>query len=322
MAAFYVTTPIYYVNDRPHIGTAYSTIVNHEFGHWMNDRYGTGNGGDGMGEGNADTWSEYIYDTPIIGQDFCGTGCSLRSGNNNRQFCGDCCGGCYGEVHTDGEVWMGAAWKVRARLEASNGQATGAMIANGLFLGWMNGYNQPTIRSIIETQWLTLDDNDGNINNGTPHFNDIDLAFRAQGFPGHTISCPAPSNYCVSSPNSVGPGATMSYSGTNDISNNNFVLAAYGAPPNKSGIFFYGQGQTNVPFGNGRRCVATPFYRLPLITSNAFGDFQFNLDLNSLPPGGQISSGQTWNFQCYYRDPAAGGALFTATDGLSVPWCQ
>jgi methionyl-tRNA synthetase len=27
MSAFYVTTPIYYVNDRPHIGTAYSTIV-------------------------------------------------------------------------------------------------------------------------------------------------------------------------------------------------------------------------------------------------------------------------------------------------------
>jgi methionyl-tRNA synthetase len=27
MAAFYVTTPIYYVNDRPHIGTAYSTIA-------------------------------------------------------------------------------------------------------------------------------------------------------------------------------------------------------------------------------------------------------------------------------------------------------
>ncbi len=27
MSAFYVTTPIYYVNDRPHIGTAYSTIA-------------------------------------------------------------------------------------------------------------------------------------------------------------------------------------------------------------------------------------------------------------------------------------------------------
>ena len=27
MKPFYVTTPIYYVNDRPHIGTAYSTIA-------------------------------------------------------------------------------------------------------------------------------------------------------------------------------------------------------------------------------------------------------------------------------------------------------
>ena len=27
MTAFYLTTPIYYVNDRPHLGHAYSTIV-------------------------------------------------------------------------------------------------------------------------------------------------------------------------------------------------------------------------------------------------------------------------------------------------------
>ena len=33
------------------VNTCYSTVVNHEFGHWMNDLYGTGNGPDGMGEG-------------------------------------------------------------------------------------------------------------------------------------------------------------------------------------------------------------------------------------------------------------------------------
>jgi hypothetical protein len=186
----------------------------------------------------------------------------------------------------------------------------------------MNGYNQTQIRSVIETQWMTLDDDNGNIGDGTPHFADIDGGFRQQGFPGLTIQCPAPSNYCVTSPNSVGPGATMAFGGTNDISNNNLVLYAFGGPPNKSGIFFYGQGQTNVAFGNGRRCVSNPFYRLPLVTSNSFGDFQFNLNLNSLPAGGQIHAGQTWNFQCYYRDPAAGGALFNASDGLSVPWCD
>jgi hypothetical protein len=56
------------------VNTAYSTVISHEHGHWMNDRYGTGNGGDGMGEGNADVWSMYIHDTPIIGADFSGGG--------------------------------------------------------------------------------------------------------------------------------------------------------------------------------------------------------------------------------------------------------
>ena len=27
MKTFYITTPIYYVNDRPHLGTAYATIT-------------------------------------------------------------------------------------------------------------------------------------------------------------------------------------------------------------------------------------------------------------------------------------------------------
>jgi len=115
----------------------------------------------------------------------------LRDGRNTRPFCGDCCGRCYGEVHTDGEVWMGAAWKVRSRLVASNG-AAGRLAADTIFLGWMEAYNQGQIKSVIETQWLTLDDVDGNIDNGTPHFNDIDQGFRAQSFPGYV---PKPMSY-------------------------------------------------------------------------------------------------------------------------------
>ncbi len=305
------------------VNTAYSTVVTHELGHWMNALYGTGNDSDRMGESNADVWSLYVYDNPIIGQDFCGVNCNIRNGNNNRQFCGDCCPGCYGEVHNDGEVWMGAAWKVRSRLETTNGQAAGGLIASNLFMGWMNGYNQTQIKSIIETQWMTLDDDNGNIGDGTPHFADIDGGFRQQGFPGLAINCPSPSNYCVTTPNSANPiGATMSYGGTNDISNNNFVLFSFGCPPNKTGLFFYGQTQTLVPFGNGTRCVANPFHRLPVTTTNSFGDLVTMLNLNSLPSGGQISAGQTWNFQSFFRDPAAGGAGFNASDGLQVPWCQ
>jgi hypothetical protein len=48
----------------------------------------------------------------------------------------------------------------------------------------MNSYNDGQIRTFVEDHWLTLDDNDGNILNGTPNFGDIDGGFRAQGFPG------------------------------------------------------------------------------------------------------------------------------------------
>ena len=169
------------------VNTSYSSVVAHELGHWLNVLYNTGNGPDGMGEGNADIWSMYTFDDPIVGRDFCGTGCNVRTGNNNRQYCGDGNGGCYGGVHADGEVWMGAAWKVRARLNASLGNAAGDLASNALFSGWMNAFDQTQIDSIIEIQWLTLDDNDGNINNGTPNYADIDGGFEQQGFPGFDL---------------------------------------------------------------------------------------------------------------------------------------
>ncbi|MCP3920087.1 MAG: hypothetical protein GY711_31560 [bacterium] len=170
------------------VNTAYSTVVAHEFGHWLNVRYGTGNGGDGMGEGNADTWSMYTYDDPIVGEDFFNSGGDIRNGNNNRQYCGDGNGGCYGEVHADGEVWMGAAWKVRTNLKNSLGSTLGQATADGLFMGWLNAFDQRQIDSVIELQWLVLDDDDGNVNNGSPNYAAIDAGFQTQGFPGFELA--------------------------------------------------------------------------------------------------------------------------------------
>ncbi len=164
--------------------TGFSTVVVHEEGHWANDLYGSGNGGDGFGEGNADVIAMYVYDTPVLGDDFFTNGGDVRNGNNTRQFCGDTNPGCYGEVHADGEVLMGALWKVRARLNTTLGNAAGDLTANTLWVSWMNAYNDGQIRTVIEDHWLALDDNDGNILNGTPNYGDIDGGFRDQGFPG------------------------------------------------------------------------------------------------------------------------------------------
>ncbi|MEW6074597.1 MAG: hypothetical protein AB1726_18645 [Planctomycetota bacterium] len=174
--------------------TAYSSVVVHEMGHWLNDRYASGNGWDGFGEGNADNFSTYILDDPIVGRDFCGPGCHVRDGNNTRMFCGDANPGCYGEVHADGEVLMGAMWKIRARMKTAYGTSTGGAIANLLFNSWMNAYNDTEIKTIIETHWLTLDDDNGNIGDGTPTYDHIDGGFRDQGFPGYGLTFVAITN--------------------------------------------------------------------------------------------------------------------------------
>ena len=163
--------------------TAFSTIVAHEEGHWANVKYNSGNGGDGFGEGNSDVFAMYIYDTALVGDGFSNFG-GIRNGENTRQFCGDNNGGCWGGVHADGEVLMGALWKVRRNLNNSLGNATGDMVADTLFLAWMNAYNDSKIRTYIEDHWLALDDDDGILDNGTPNFSDIDGGFLEQGFPG------------------------------------------------------------------------------------------------------------------------------------------
>jgi hypothetical protein len=127
----------------------------------------------------------YIYDTPIVGEDFFTNGGDIRNGNNNRQYCGSCGAGCYGQVHTDGEVMMGAFWKMRDKLNITHGDATGDLIADTLYHAWFVSYNATTICDTNETQILTLDDDNGNIDDGTPNSNDIEAAFEQQGYPGY-----------------------------------------------------------------------------------------------------------------------------------------
>ncbi len=167
--------------------SGYSTVIWHEEGHWANDLYGSFNGSDGFGEGAADCWSMYIANDPVVAANFFGLNQPIRTGLNTNPFCGDANGGCYGEVHADGEPLMGAVWKVRARLQAALGQAAGGDVADHLLLSWFQVYNDGQIKTVIEEHWLALDDDDANINNGTPHFAHIDGGFQDQGFPGFQL---------------------------------------------------------------------------------------------------------------------------------------
>ena len=121
--------------------------------------------------------------------------------------------------------------------------------------------------------------------------------------------------------NSDGADAGRSFS-SSSVSGNDLTLRAEPVPAQQNGVFFYGPIQTQVPFGNGFRCVGaggTGIARLAIENSGPAGVLEHCLD-NTMPPTAatQITVGSTWNFQAWYRDPAGGGAFFNLSDGLSV----
>ncbi|MCB9915082.1 MAG: hypothetical protein H6828_08025 [Planctomycetes bacterium] len=136
------------------------------------------------------------------------------------------------------------------------------------------------------------------------------------------IDTAAWSTYCVATPNSAGPGAEMSATGSTSVLANDFGLRCDGAIPNNVGLFYYGLNAVQVPFGNGVRCVGGTTFRLgPPQVANGAGTALRAVD-NALPPAssgaGAFAAGSTFHFQYWYRDPAAGGAAFNLSDGLTA----
>lgn len=137
-----------------------------------------------------------------------------------------------------------------------------------------------------------------------------------------SFTCPAVTNYCTTTPNSVGPGVVVSTTGTTSMSANDLVLIGTGGPTNFFGIFYYGPNQIAAPFGDGVRCVGAGglgVFRLPPVNSGATGVFTSALDHGTTP--GPVAAGETWNFQCWYRDPTGGPAGFNLSDAASVFFC-
>ncbi len=130
-------------------------------------------------------------------------------------------------------------------------------------------------------------------------------------------ACSAPAAYCSTAPNSVGSGATMDSAGSASIAAAELVLFARGAPHGATGTFWCGTQQVQVPYGNGWSCVGGSVIHLPVVQTDDLGIAVLPLDAARI----SATAGQTRNFQFLYRDPAAGGQGFNASDGRSVVFC-
>lgn len=126
-------------------------------------------------------------------------------------------------------------------------------------------------------------------------------------------------SYCVSAPHSDSPsGAAISALGSQSVAANDLILRAWPAPQGQPGIFFHGSAQTQLPFGDGFRCVDANLLRIgPPAFSDLSGAIVIPLD-NTTPAGAGVVAGATRHFQAWFRDPAAGGANFNFSDALSI----
>jgi hypothetical protein len=139
----------------------------------------------------------------------------------------------------------------------------------------------------------------------------------------YTLStCPVPTTYCTSSPNSSGEGAVIGSFGTASIVANDLTLTVDDATPHQFGLFYYGPNQISLPYGEGVRCVGGGIYRLGVVSLDTLGNGIHQLDITNPPEASaQIEVGDIWNFQCWYRDPAGGPSGFNFSDGLEVLFC-
>lgn len=127
--------------------------------------------------------------------------------------------------------------------------------------------------------------------------------------------------------NSTGSGASLFFTGTHELGPDDLVLNGRDYPPNVFGLFFMGQGQANVPLGDGLLCVSdsTPgIFRFSIQTSTPGGLMTEGPGIiayshSQFPPSGHIAAGSAWNFQGWYRDTQGPcGFGFNTTNALEV----
>ncbi|TDJ72939.1 MAG: hypothetical protein E2O39_05955 [Planctomycetota bacterium] len=118
--------------------------------------------------------------------------------------------------------------------------------------------------------------------------------------------------YCVASPNSTGLGAEMFMVGSKRLADDSLGLRA-GPIPDTLSLFVYSPAAQVVPFADGYSCVGAPLFRLdpPLPAVGRMAAKRVLTSQLSLVPG-------TLYFQCFYRDPAAGGTGLNSSNGYAL----
>ena len=181
--------------------TAFSSVVAHEWGHGLDNRYGgiSNSVAEGLSEGWGDIIGMYQIDSPILGSGFQSPGQGIRNGNNSRVWP-------YSSgvsPHGAGEVWMGWAWRLREALRASLGTTAAIQISEDIVISSIVA--DATNREDAVLEVFIADDDDGNLLNGTPHYNELEQASIQKGIPYPVVPAFTPFGQACDSSTPVPP---------------------------------------------------------------------------------------------------------------------
>ncbi|MBF0384477.1 MAG: hypothetical protein HQL27_01270 [Candidatus Omnitrophica bacterium] len=149
---------------------AFDTVIYHEYGHFVDDMAGgvpEHVQGNGLSEGWGDTIACFATKQPLVFEGLWGEGSSGRRCDNDYQFPPSG----VDEMHALGQAWSGFAWHLRENLIAKYGERLGNEIAEELILPVIVGNPSDIPAAVVDT--ILRDDDDENLFNGTPNFNEI-----------------------------------------------------------------------------------------------------------------------------------------------------
>ncbi len=193
--AYYYARSIYFFREKDYSPTfrcansAFSNIIVHEYGHNVVQNLNLGQ--NAFGEGYADSLALLLQDDPVMGRGFYIGRSPVRDYTTTRvNF------PCQGEIHHCGMVLGGVWWEMRNQFVAKYGSVLGLEKIRQLHMDWslvtQGGLLFNAAHPDTAVEVLTVDDDDANLSNGTPHFDQICAGFLSRG-----IRCPEPSAYTI-----------------------------------------------------------------------------------------------------------------------------
>ncbi|MCC6230838.1 MAG: hypothetical protein IT432_16630 [Phycisphaerales bacterium] len=199
--------------------TAYGDVVWHEYGHHVVAVAGSGQ--DQYGEGYGDLLGVVMSDDPILGYGFYQNQCSsgIRTAANTKQY------PCSGEIHDCGQLLTGCWWSTRNILIGTDPSTYQSLLTNWAVNSVLL-HSGGGIAPDITIDVLTLDDNNADITDGTPHYDQI-----AQGFGAHNMDAPPLDPFDFAYPSGKPANITPAGGSTVDVKvtpKGSFVLAANG----------------------------------------------------------------------------------------------